>query len=58
MKELYGKGAECEFALPTQTPMVSLDPDITSLVDAIGWRPQTTFAEGITKIISQMESQK
>ena len=58
MKELYGKGAECEFALPTQTPMVSLDPDITSLVEAIDWHPQTTFAEGIRKIISQMESQK
>ena len=53
MKELYGKGAECEFALPTQTPMVSLDPDITSLVEATDWHPQTTFAEGITKIIKE-----
>ncbi len=55
MKELYGKGAECEFAPPTQTPMVSLDPDITSLVEAIDWHPQISFAEGIKKIIHTMD---
>ena len=55
MKEIYGVGAECEFAPPSDVPMVSLDPDITGLVSAIGWEPKTTFSEGIKKII---ESEK
>ena len=58
MQQIYGNGAQCFFAPPSNEKTVSLDPDITSLVEAIDWHPQTTFAEGIRKIISQMESQK
>lgn len=54
MKDIYGVSAECEFASSANTPMVSLDPDITGLVSAIGWEPQTTFAEGIKKIIESI----
>ena len=49
MQQVYGNGAQCIFAPPSNEKMVSLDPDITSLVEAIGWRPQTSFAEGIRR---------
>ena len=52
MQKIYGKGAECVFAPETGAPTVSLDPDISGLVKAIGWTPQTSFAEGIRKIIN------
>ena len=54
MQQVYGNGAQCIFAPPSNEKMVSLDPDITSLVEAIGWRPQTSFAEGIRKIIEKI----
>ena len=54
MKDICGNGAKCEFAPPSEAPAVSLDPDITSLVNAIGWRPQTSFREGIRKIFVHM----
>ena len=54
MKDVCGNGAKCEFAPPSEVPAVSLDPDITSLVNAIGWRPQTSFREGIRKILVHM----
>ena len=55
MKQIYGKGAECTFAPDTGAPTVSLDPDISELVKAIGWTPQTSFAEGIRKMINACE---
>lgn len=55
MKQIYGKGAECAFAPDTGAPTVSLDPDISELVKAIGWTPQTSFAEGIRKMINACE---
>lgn len=55
MKQIYGKGAECVFAPDTGAPTVSLDPDISELVKAIGWTPQTSFAEGIRKMINACE---
>ena len=54
MQQVYGNDAQCIFAPPSNEKMVSLDPDITSLVEAIGWRPQTSFAEGIRKIIENI----
>lgn len=54
MQQVYGNGAQCVFAPPSNEKMVSLDPDITSLVEVIGWRPQTSFAEGIRKIIENI----
>lgn len=55
MKEIYGSQAECRFAPPSDMPTVSLDPDISSLISAIGWRPQTSFSEGIQNMIAAMQ---
>ena len=52
LKEVYGKEAVCQFAPPSNQPAVSLDPDISSLTQAIGWRPDTPFRQGITKTLN------
>ena len=52
LKEVYGKESVCQFATPTDQPTVTLDPDISGLINAIGWRPDTTFKQGIENILS------
>ena len=54
MQQVYGNGAQCVFAPPSNEKTVSLDPDITSLVETIGWHPQTSFAEGIRRVIKNI----
>lgn len=36
------------------TGMVSIEPDVTKLMEETGWKPKVTFAEGIKKIISSI----
>ena len=52
IREIVGGNSTCEFAPMNSAPMVTLDPDISKTVAAIGWRPKTTFAEGIIHMIS------
>lgn len=52
IREIVGGNSTCEFAPKNSAPMVTLDPDISKTVAAIGWRPKTTFAEGIIHMIS------
>lgn len=54
LKDICGGKAQCLFAAPSDEQPVSLDPDISSLIDAIGWTPDTSFADGIGEIIKQM----
>ena len=56
LKSIYGSGAECEFSTETSQQTVSLNPDITSLVNAIGWVPDTSFSRGIRKVIVHMSN--
>ncbi len=48
----FGEGAKCEFApLDVQAKMIGLKADITKTVDAIGYKPQIMFGDGIRKMI-------
>lgn len=51
--EVCGCRGACIFASPSDAPVVSLDPDITSLVDAIGWMPNTIFKDEICNMINK-----
>ena len=53
IKDVCNKNAECIFAPETHQPTVSLDPDISSLVHAIGWSPDTTFKQGTINMINK-----
>lgn len=52
IRKIVGGNSTCEFAPMNSAPTVTLDPDISKTVAAIGWRPKTTFAEGIRRMIS------
>lgn len=51
--EVCGRRGACNFAPFSDAPAVSLDPDITSLVDAIGWTPNTKFKDEICSMINK-----
>ncbi|MGN0818195.1 MAG: NAD-dependent epimerase/dehydratase family protein [Candidatus Coproplasma sp.] len=53
LKDIYNKDAQCGFAAEINVPKVSLDPDISSLVEAIGWKPDTSFSIGINNVLKK-----
>lgn len=55
LRNIVDKNAVCEFSPPDKKPMVSLDPDISSLISVIGWCPQTSFADGISAILQNSD---
>lgn len=52
--EENGLRARFEFAQPDGTTSVSLDPDVSSLIAATGYRPETTFRAGVSRILQRL----
>ena len=52
VKEVLGSTSKLNYgAVPyPETGMVSIQPDVSRLMDAISWYPKTSFAEGVKKI--------
>lgn len=52
MQSAFGAEAICEFAEETgNNNVISLQADISTLIEDIGYSPQVTFAEGISDVI-------
>lgn len=52
--EENGLHARFEFAPPDNRPSVSLDPDVSSLIAATGYRPETTFRAGVSRMLRSL----
>lgn len=52
LRQIIGKETMCEFVpVESRVKKIELDVDIKKTIDAIGYIPQITFAEGIKKMI-------
>lgn len=59
LKDLWGEGARCEFAPANpDAKMVSLNVDIRKTVEATGYEPRISFAEGMGRIIRSRREAK
>ena len=51
LMKVYGPGAKAEFAVPTSVQAPGLKVDAEKTMEAINYRPRTSFEEGICKMI-------
>lgn len=59
LQEVYGPGAVCEFApADPAVRLISLQVDMTKTLDAIGYVPRVSFAEGIRQILRANNDRK
>lgn len=57
MAAVFGGSAACEFApLDPQSPALGLNADISKTINAVGYTPQVSFAEGIRKMIDSLKT--
>ena len=58
LKNAFGKEAECVFENELDSRAVSLQADVSGLICDIGYTPDTSFEEGIQKMIQFRKSRR